>query len=520
MTVECIPLEKTNAFSGLFLDYLSGKPELSSFYHRRPVLDSIAAQIEEKGQHFSQAQRNTLVSVLQAQYDGLEVTEAVKTNINALAGGKTFTVTTGHQLNVLTGPLYFIFKIATVVDAARILAEKHPGYTFVPVYWMASEDHDLAEINHANLFGRTHTWETEQTGPVGRMSTEGLDKMMAGIQEKLPVFEKAYTKFDTLAEAVRCYVNELFGEHGVVVVDADQHELKQALIPAIKDDVLNHHANDLAEEASKKLGELGYKTQIFPRKINFFYLQPGQRNRIVREGDAWQVLNTETKFTEEELLAEIEAKPENFSPNVVLRPLYQELILPNLAYVGGPAEAAYWLQLKGVFDHFQVPLPLIMPRNFGLILNKRTSERIESLGLTTTDFFRDEQELVKEYVASHTQAELSLLDERNRIQEVFTQIKDKATQVDPTLEGRIGAHLSEVLKNVDKLEKRLEKAEREKHDKSVKHIQSVKARMFPNGSLQERHDNFLNFILPNPELITQLVEGFDAFNYQMYVFKE
>lgn len=362
MTVECIPLEKTHAFSSLFLDYLAGKPELSSFYHRRPELDSISAQIEEKSQQFPQAQRDTLVSVLQSQYEGLEVTEAVKTNLQALADGKTFTVTTGHQLNILTGPLYFIFKIATVVDACRTLAEKHPRYKFVPVYWMASEDHDLAEINHVHLFGRKLTWETSQTGPVGRMSTEGLDKMMSEIQERLPVFEKAYNNFDTLADAVRCYVNELFGEHGVVVIDADHHDLKQALIPVIKDDVLHHNANDLAENASKQLGDLGYKTQIFPRKINFFYLEPGQRNRIVREGDTWQVLNTEKSFSEEELLEEISAKPENFSPNVVLRPLYQELILPNLAYIGGPAEAAYWLQLKGVFDHFQAPLPLIMPQ--------------------------------------------------------------------------------------------------------------------------------------------------------------
>lgn len=519
MTLVRIPLEQTNSFSTLFLDYLAAKPALTPYYHRAPKLESFAGQMAEKQQSFGLEQRLRLQQALTQQYEGLSQTASVSKHLAALNQENTFTITTGHQLNIFTGPLYFIFKIATVVDACKQLQAQHPNATFVPVYWMASEDHDLAEINHMHLFGKTHTWETSQTGAVGRMKTEGLETVLEGIPEKIPVFEKAYREHDTLAEAVRYYVNELFGEYGVLVVDADDAGLKQALIPVIENDVLEHHANDLAEKASSELENLGYKTQIFPRKINFFYLEPGQRNRLVQEGDVWQVLNTGTTFTEEQLRAEIAAHPDRFSPNVVLRPLYQELILPNLAYVGGPAEAAYWLQLKGIFDHFSCPFPIIMPRNFGMLMNKRTAERVESLGIPLADFFKDEQDIVREYVARHTQEEISLAEDKEQLKQVFTQMKAKAIKVDPSLEGRIGAHLNEVLKNVEKLEKRLEKAERDRHEVHVRHIHGIKEKLFPNGKLQERYDNFLMFHLTKPSLIEDLISGFDAFDYQMHVFQ-
>ena len=476
--------------------------------------------MQAKAASFPQAHRDTLVQVLQRQYEGLEVTEAVKGNLASLAEADTFTVTTGHQLNIFTGPLYFIFKIATVVKACRQLAAEHPGRRFVPVYWMASEDHDLAEINHMHLYGRTHTWATDQTGPVGRMSTEGLDAVMDEMPEKVPVFEEAYRTQPTLAGAVRHYVNALFGEYGVVVVDADDADLKRQFAPMMLSDLLEHRANDLAEMASQQLDALGYKTQIYPRKINLFYLEPGQRNRLVREGDTWEVLNTGTTFTEAELRAELEAHPERFSPNVVLRPLYQEVILPNLAYVGGPAEVAYWLQLKGVFDHCEVPFPLVMPRNFGLLINKRTAENMEGLGLSVTDLFADEQALIKQYVNQHSAQALSLAEEKQGLQQVYSQIKDKAIAVDPTLEGRIGAQLAETLKELEKLEKRLERTEKDRHEVAIGQIGKVKARLFPSGSLQERHDNFLMYYLPNRSLIEDLVSEFDAFDYRLHAFFE
>ena len=516
--IECISLEETKSFSSLFLKYLAGDASLKSYYHRPPTPGSIGEQIKEKAASYSATHRQTMAQALQQQYTGLTIVPAVQQNLEALKDEKTFTVTTGHQLNIFTGPLYFIYKIATVVDACRQLKEQHPGYNFVPVYWMASEDHDLEEINHLHLYGRSHTWETDQTGPVGRMNTKGLELMLEGMPEKLPLFKEAYHQ-ENLAAAVRYYVNALFGEYGVVVVDGDDADLKRLFLPVIEDDVLHHQANDLVEKATAELDALGYKSQIYPRKINFFYLEPGQRNRLVHEGDKWQVLNTKTTFTEEEIRAEMQAHPENFSPNVVLRPVYQEVILPNLAYVGGPAEVAYWLQLKGVFDQYQVPYPLVMPRNFGVLLKKGVVEKMDGLGLPITEFFRDEQDIVHDFVQRHSENTLTLEAEKEQLKAVYDQLAQKAAQVDATLEGRVGAMLTNAQKEFDKLEKRLEKSERDRQEVSVRQITAVKGKIFPNGKLQERYDNFLMYALPNPELIPDLIEGFNAFDYRMHIFK-
>src|SRR5699024_1121789 len=148
------------------------------------------------------------------QYKGLPIKAPVQENIESLKQANTFTVTTGHQLNIFTGPLYFIYKIITVINTSKVLAKEYPDCRFVPVYWMASEDHDFEEINHFNLFGKTYRWETSQKGPVGRFSTESIQAVLDDLPEKVPLFENAYQEGKTLAAATRHYVHELFGAEG------------------------------------------------------------------------------------------------------------------------------------------------------------------------------------------------------------------------------------------------------------------------------------------------------------------
>ena len=515
MKSEKIALHDTHQFSPLFLDYLSGKDNLKPFYHLPPTPESFKEQIQHK--KFNPSLRKQLQEVLKEQYKGISGAPAVQHNIDILEKENTFTITTGHQLNIFTGPLYFIYKIVTVINACQELKKLYPEFNFVPVYWMASEDHDFEEISHFNLFGKEYKWETSQKGGVGGFSTEGISAILNELPEPVPVFEKAYTQNSTLSAAVRQYVHELFGQWGLVSLDADNEKLKASFQDFIKADLIENTPNRLVEKSSSRLQETGYKAQVFPREINFFYMKPGLRERIVKEGKGYQVLNTGITFTEEALLQELQNHPERFSPNVIMRPLYQEYILPNLAYVGGPAEIAYWLQLKDIFDHFQIAFPILLPRNFALVISKTNQSKLEKTGLHPTQLFRDTHELKQQLLEENAEHEISLAEENQQLIRLFEQIKEKAAAVDKSLEGFVGAEAAKSLKSLENIEKRIKKAEERKHETHLNQVDSLKEKLFPGQSLQERKDNFLNFYINDPAFISKLVEQFDPFSFSFNI---
>lgn len=518
MILEKIDFSKTQAFSSTFLDYIQQKEILAPFYHRFPSATALIQQAEEKQLDLSV--RQTLSRVLSKQYQGLELRKEVSDNISSLKEPHTYTVTTGHQLNIFSGPLYFIYKIVTVIKACEELKAQAPDKHFVPVYWMASEDHDFAEINHFQLFGQTYRWESDQQGPVGRFALDGIKEVLAQLPESVEIFEKAYTECSNLADATRHFVNALFGQYGLLVLDADNSELKKIFLPVIQDELTMQSSAALSEQSSEKLEALGYKAQIYPREINLFYMQDGLRERIVKTVEGYEVLNTNITFTNESLLHESTLYPERFSPNVVLRPLYQEMILPNIAYVGGPAEVAYWLQLKSVFDHYQVSFPALMPRNFALIINKGLARKIEKLGLDSSDLFLAIHDLKKNYLMANAEGEISLKEEIDILEQVFESIRHKAMTVDKSLDGFIGAEASKTLKNLENIEKRLKKAEEKNQETAMTQIEQIKEKLFPGGGLQERKENMLNFYLNQPLLIEELMKHFSPFDYRFHVLKD
>jgi bacillithiol synthase len=439
MQLEKIALSDTNAFSPFFLDYLEQKKELQNFYQRFPILDNFKGQLSDKGSAFPQANRIILNKSLTKQYGDLPTAEAVKKNLTSLTDTKTFTVTTGHQLNIFTGPLYFIFKIVTVINACQKLKAAYPDYHFVPVYWMASEDHDYDEIKYFKLYGKKYTWETNQKGAVGRFHTQGLDLLAAELPGDVSLFKEAYSKSKSLAEAVRKYVNTLFGEYGVVVVDGDDRELKEVFKPVIHEDIFKNTPKEKVEETNARLNALGYHTQVFARDINFFYLKGQLRSRIERTAQGFGVLDSDIRFSEGEMEKEVNQFPERFSPNVILRPLYQEMILPNLAYVGGPAEMIYWLQLKGIFDHTKTPFPILLPRNFGLVAEAQWARKLEKTGLEKKDLFKEKNYLFNHWVLKNTSHNLTLGKEINAANALFEDVKQRAAAIDSTLGPLVGA---------------------------------------------------------------------------------
>jgi bacillithiol biosynthesis cysteine-adding enzyme BshC len=432
----------------------------------------------------------------------------------------TFTVTTGHQLTIFTGPLYFIDKSVTVINACKQLKATYPQYNFVPIYWMASEDHDFEEISYFNLGGQKYTWDTDQTGAVGHFDPSSLEALIKKMPGDHPLFEKAYLSHNTLADAARYYVNELFGKEGLVVIDADDRSLKASFSQVIEDDLFVHSAEKLVGKDTKQLQSIGYKTQVHAREINFFYLDGNIRSRIEKEGDNYTVVDTDLRFSTEEIKRLIKETPEKFSPNVILRPLYQEMILPNLAYVGGPSEAVYWLQLKSVFTHFSEAFPILMPRNFALIIDQLSHRKYEKSDRTLAELFLPSQEVEQRIVSEHTNKELSLVDELASIASTYATAQSKAETIDPTLVQHLEALQTRTEKLLNNAQKKMYRAEKRQHTDKIGQYQTVKSVLFPKGNLQERTSNFLNFYPENPKLIQELLRNFDAFDYRMNILIE
>ena len=515
MTLHSLDLRATGQFPALLLDYLDQKPALETFYSVFPTLENAKQAIINK-QSFDPAKRKTLVEVLEKQYRGLPYLP----DFSILLEENTFTVTTGHQLNIFTGPLYIIYKIVTAVKLARALKDAYPEYNFVPVYWMATEDHDFEEIATFHLFGQTHKWTGEHKGAVGRLNPKELESILKQLPDKPMLFAKAYLENSTLADAVRCYMHELFGKYGLISLDADNADLKRHFLPVIKEELTQSISEKLVTETTGKLNALGYHTPLHAREINLFYLDNGIRERITKEGDSYQVLNSDIKFSETEILDLASKKPEFFSPNVVLRPLYEEVILPNLAYIGGPSEVPYWMQLKGVFDHFNVPFPMLMPRNFGMYIHNQQAKKVQKLKISYKDLFLDEVALRKTFIERNSTHILSLADEKDAFNAVFDAILDKAKAVDQTMHGAVKAEQTRLLNSLKHLEKRIVKAEERNHESEINQLLSLKNKLFPNGIAQERYDNLLNFYVNDPDFIEKLFDLFDPLDYKYNVMIE
>lgn len=499
-----IPFSISNHLSPLVLDYLNEKKELKEFYSFSPKIESFNEAIL----NHKATNRNILVEELLKQNTG--ASDSIIKNIKLLNEENTFTVTTGHQICLFTGPLYFIYKIISTINLTKELKQKYPNYNFVPVYWMATEDHDFEEINHINLFGNKISWQTNQAGAVGRFSLNDISTFIEEVESKfstpttlLNTIVSHYKNATNLAQATRNLVNDLFKNEGLVTIDADSKELKRLAVPIFKEELLNQTSHKLISGTNKKLEDLGLKTQITPREINLFYLTDNLRERIEFSDNKYQVLNTNISFSQEEILNELNNFPERFSPNVALRPVYQELILPNLANIGGPGETAYWLQLKNSFNHFGVDFPILVLRNSVLLINKNIDKKINKLNLSYSDIFTDEQELIKDYIKEVS--DVTFEDEIKELEKVFELAKEKAIKIDFSLEKTVIAELTKAQNSINMIQGKTIKAEKRNNEVAVNQITSIKENLFPNNSFQERVDNILNFNDEN--LIENLIKN-------------
>jgi len=517
----------TNSFSKTLIAYINDDKNLTPFIGNRPTFSGFEKQMTSK---VGKTDRTLLVDELKAQYgDLLEKHPHVGQNINLLAQENTFTVTTGHQLNIFTGPLYFIFKIISAIKLCQSLKTNFPSLNFVPIYWMATEDHDFEEINHTQIQGESIKWDIPAKAATGRMLTESIARTVKKYQKILglnhnadklaQLVEDAYLNHPTLAEATRYLVNGLFATHGLVIIDADRPSLKKTFASYIKNDIIGQHSFREINRTTEALEKAGFEVQVHARNINFFYLTDEIRERIVQNSNGiYEVLHQDITFTEEELLKEIDLHPERFSPNVVMRPLYQEVLLPNLCYIGGGAEIAYWLQLKSNFDHYGVDFPILLPRNSAMISNEHLDYKIFRLNLTFKSIFRPSDELKREYVRIHSKHRLNLNEEWLEIEHIFTHIKERAAKIDPTLKPSAEAIKVRLERAIRNLEKKFVKADKNNFDEAISQIDKLKEKFFPEGQLQERIENFgLLYAKYGDGLIEDLLKFFNPLDMKFTI---
>src|SRR5260221_13159947 len=364
---------------------------------------------------------------------------------------------------------------------------------------MGSEDADLEELGNIYLGGEKLVWDTKQTGAVGRMKPKGLEKLLFRIEGELSVqpfgkelvglLKEAYLESPDIQTATFRLIHKLFAEYGLVVLIPDRASLKKLMIPVFEDDLFEQTPSKLVDET---IGELSqhYKVQANPRPINLFYLKDDLRGRIERVGDGFKVYDSTLVFSEKEIREELHHNPERFSPNVILRGLFQETILPNIAFIGGGGELAYWLQLKELFNHYKVAYPVLLLRNSFLLIEEKWQEKIGKLNFDSADFFLPEQELLNKLVARESKHDIKLNGSLVQVEELYNAFKKQASEIDETLAPHVDSLKARSLQRLQELEKKMLRAEKRKFADHQRQIQVIKAKLFPNNSLQERIDNF------------------------------
>lgn len=514
-TSNHIEYNLTGRFSKLIVDYLSGNPTLDEFYSHKPDLNGIKQAIEDRKKF--PTDRTTIRDIFSESYVSSSPTSIQLKNIEALASPNTFTICTAHQPNIFTGYLYFIYKTAHTIVLSSFLNQQLPGNHFVPVFYIGSEDNDIDELSKFKLNGNSHVWHTDQKGAVGRMLVdEGIIKLINQIESDLAhlpfsadlikKIKEAYSIGNDIAHATFKLLNTLFREDGLLVLEPDNHVLKGQMKRIFKDDLIDSIPESLVSATNDRL-QKEYHLQVSPRKVNLFYLREGIRNRIDRKGNNFLVDSTDIKFTSKEILEELDNFPERFSPNVILRGLYQETILPNIVFIGGGSEVAYWMQLKNLFEHYAVPFPVLVLRNSFMIMNGKQEHKLNELKISLSDLFKDETVLSNEMIVKWTGTDFSLSQEILQAKTLFNLLKSRAGDIEKSLVQHVHSLEVDMLKKINTLEKKMLKAERKKQAVQLQRIWKLKAELFPNGNLQERVENFMPYYAEyGPSFIRAIIE--------------
>lgn len=488
-------------YSPLIKDFLQNPNKLKS----PPSIHELSVNELVKRRSQKSINRNLLTRVLRKQYANLPLSPALEKNLLALANADTFTVTTGHQLNIFSGPVFTWYKLLDAITWA-LHYEKESGLRVVPVFWMATEDHDIEEIQTIQIKGMDILWPSSEKGPVGLLSTEGLSSLikqtirpLVGDVPDLLTWEKWYTQSSNLTEATRGFWNEVLGKYGLVILDASDAELKNEAIPLFHQDLKDNQLHETLLKRTQELNE-NYDVQVNPRELQLFYLNNGYRERIIKEKEGFATADGIWHWNKLELWNHVENHPENFSPNVCLRPAYQELLLPNIAVVGGSGEISYWLQLTDMFQLLEIPFPKLHLRTSVILLTKEINAKFERLNYPWELWFNGKSEVLQKRLEDLNE-EFSSLPQQQQVLFWRNDWNELLKNYDPTLLPTVEKNVKRIIRQLNLLSNKINRHKMNKLSKDESGIESLEKEIRPQGNPQERINNYLHFTsFPNPDL--------------------
>jgi bacillithiol biosynthesis cysteine-adding enzyme BshC len=514
LTIEVQPL----GGSRLVDDYRAGRPEAARFFSGHPGdLRAFRAKLDEVGRRFGRAERENAAAAVRPTSPGA----AARLARFVEEGGAM--VTTGQQAGLFTGPMYTIHKILTAIRLAQAL-EEQLGVVVLPVFWAASEDHDFDEANH--------TYFTDGAGKLRRLAVAATDarpvpmsemrlgpdveSLSSELLEAVGVIDgnnvdlrdvlAPYQPGRTVAEAFRGTIERLFAGFDLLVTDAADPHVKHGSLPVLLGDVERAAEHErLLRERTERIEAAGYRAPVTVRQAaaNVFFHGPAGRERLAKTRDGWIAREARIRFTAEEAAERIRAEPAAFSPNVFLRPVVESAVFPTLAYVGGPAETAYFAQIAPLFQAFGIIPPIAYPRFSARLVPGAVAEKAAELGVTDEELRLPEDELASLLARRRLPAEVSerLRVLRTALVEGFGGVMDAARGIDPNLDGAIGSRRNRALLEVADAEAKILSHAR-KNDRGVTDdLPRVRNHLMPLGTPQERVLNVLPYLAMRPTLL-------------------
>lgn len=493
-------------FSKLFKAYTAQNPDLLQFFESSPFEEQ---QVTGHANSFKfSGDRRATAEALLFFNSNLKLSDAARSQIDRLADSSSLAVVTGQQSVVLGGPLFTVYKALT----ALILAKRYENLLnrpVIPVFWLADEDHDYEEVaalqvkNREGLIGKRLA-ETEGSPRVSEIHIDSsIDAMKKTVRDALPdtdfsddvwaLINRAYREGEGLTSAFAVLLNDLFGKHGLVIAGSNSDKVKELVKPVLKDAVSKaDEIHDALESQSARLEKSGYHRQVAVQPGNLFRIDDeGNRIKLIRDGNIWRQPKpdgTFREFSSDDLIEEIDRNPNGYSPNVFLRPVLQDRLLPVLAYVGGPGEIAYYAQIKRLYPVFGQKMPVIAPRFSATILESGVSRVMDQLPFELHDYQTRIEDLISDFVDQADTPDVNAIfdDWKKELNEITEQFKPKIAEVDPTLEataGKVGAGFNNEL---DKLKGKVFRSIKQQESVQIKRIERISNSLFPDGSLQER----------------------------------
>ncbi len=505
------------AFSRLFVDYVTDHQKVRQFYGGNPQDGNdwrhLLKQVCDRP-----IDRSTLTQILSRQNRDFHCGVKSLANIDLLRDDNCVAVVTGQQVGLFTGPLYTIYKAITAVKLADKLAKDFPEYRFVPVFWLAGEDHDFEEVNSISLFNavgelvrfeyKTEGKESDANhGAVGEIELdESIDLLFKSAEEALlptefkpkvlDLFKTAYQKGMTFNRAFVHLMNVLLEDSGLIFLNSNDTEIKQLLLPVFRRELADTPRSCQLVIDQSAILERQYHAQVKPRSINLFLFHEKGRYPIEPHPNGYFLKGTRQHYTKSELDALLNQRPEMFSPNVVLRPICQDTLLPTITYVAGPSELAYFGQYSTLYKEFGIPQPIIYPRASVTVVEDKVDKILTRFSLEPLALFGN-LEFLKQQIAeqiSDLKADDFFAATSRSVDESLNQLKPALQSIDPTLLPAMDHTLEKIHSHLTALKEKTISAQKRQHEVSLRQIDKAATNLFPSSDFQERQLNILYFL--------------------------